>query len=111
MPPTNDPQHRHLKAAPSARRKSKPKFEVPAETGLPEAPVGWVYRADEVPAPPLPTAAAPQEPEESSKSSPYLVAGMGLFFIGVGTMGMMTLLAIGLVSAPARMAKRMLTRD
>jgi hypothetical protein len=104
MPPTNDPKHGHAKKTSPARRKSKPKFEVPADTGAPETTTAWVYRADEVPAPPPPAAAVPPT-VETTKSHPLLVAGMGLFFIGVGTMGLMSLAAMGMIIAPVRMAK------
>ena len=43
MPPTSEPSRSQ------PRRKSKPKFEIPAEAGLPPA-AGWVYRASDVPA-------------------------------------------------------------
>ena len=39
MPPTSEPPRSQ-----APRRKSKPKFEIPAEAGLPPA-AGWVYRA------------------------------------------------------------------
>jgi hypothetical protein len=102
MQPTNDPKHHHAKKTSPARRKSKPKFEVPA---APETANAWVYRADELPAP-APAAASPA-PVETSKSHPFLVAGMGMFFIGVGAMGLMSLAAMGLIIAPVRMAKNM----
>ncbi len=104
MPPTNDPKHHHAKKTSPARRKSKPKFEVPEDTGAPETTTAWVYRADEVLAPPQPAAAPPTA--EITKSNPLLVAGMGLFFIGVGTMGLMSLAAMGMIIAPVRMAKK-----
>jgi hypothetical protein len=100
MPPTNESKHQHTRKTSPTRRKSKPKFEVPAETAAPETANAWVYRADEVPAPPAPAAA-------ESKSHPFLVAGMGIFFIGVGAMGLMSLAAMGLMIAPVRMAKNM----
>jgi hypothetical protein len=103
MPPTNDPKHHHAKKTSPARRKAKPKFEVPEDAGAPETTTAWVYRADEVPAPPPPAAADPTV--ETAKSNPMLVAGMGLFFIGVGTMGLMSLAAMGMIIAPVRMAK------
>jgi len=105
MPPTNDPKHRHAKPESPARRKTKPKFEIPVETGLSQAPVGWVYRADEAPVPPQVTSAPA---EESVKPSPFLVAGMGMFFISVGTLGLVSLAALGLFAAPMRMARRLL---
>ena len=105
MPPTNDPKHRHSKQAPQARRKSKPKFEIPAETGLPLAPVEWVYRTDDVP-PPAPAAAA-HPAKERSKITPFQAAGMGLVFVGAATVGFVSLVALGLVAAPMGIAKRL----
>jgi hypothetical protein len=104
MPPTNDPPHRHLKQAPRPRRKSKPKFEIPLETG---APVGWVYRAYEVPAP----AASSPEIEEERKPNRLLGAGIGLFLVGAGTMGFVALAAIGLMATPVLVATRIMTAD
>jgi hypothetical protein len=48
MPPTSEPPRGQ-----APQRKSKPKFEIPAEAGLPPA-AGWVYRAADVPARDLP---------------------------------------------------------
>ncbi len=103
MPTTNDPKHRHARQSPHARRKSKPKFEIPAETGLPEAPVGWVYRAEEVPAPAVVATAN----EERSKTNPLLAAGMGLVFIAAGSVGLVSVVALGLIAAPIRRAQGM----
>src|SRR4051812_37373345 len=58
MPPSSQPQRRTLnqaspkeaprKEAPRARHKAKPKFDLPVDAAaMPEAPVGWVYRAEE----------------------------------------------------------------
>jgi hypothetical protein len=106
MPPKNDPAHRHLKQSAHAARKSKPKFEVPAETGLPEAPVGWVYRADEVSATPAIAVSHAERGEKiDSKSHPFLIAGMGMFFIGVGTVGLVSLLTMSLIATPVRFTK------
>ena len=105
MPPTNEPKHQHARKASPARRKSKPKFEVPAETTTSDAAAAWVYGADDVPvAPPIETKA---EAIETSKSHPFLIAGMGVFFIGVGTMGLLSLAAMGLMIAPVRMGRNM----
>jgi len=110
MPPKNDQKHRHAKQAPHPRRKSKPKFEIPTETDSSDAPVGWVYRADAVPAmaPEVsagtaPPPAAPRAVEETGKTNPLLVAGMGLVFVAVGSMGLVSVVALGLFSAPIRM--------
>jgi len=121
MPPTNEPPHRHAKKAPPARRKAKPKFEIPAETGLPEAPVGWVYRAEEVLSPSFAARKskspqsggtdAPRQREELEKKNPFVVAGMSLFFIGAGTVGLISVAALGVVSAPMRMAVQLMSSD
>jgi hypothetical protein len=108
MPPKNDPAHRHSKQAPPTRRKAKPKFEVPAETGLPAAPVAWAYRTDEVSSPPSP--AVPRPTEEPSRTNPFLVAGMGLFLAGAATAGFASLVALGLVATPLGIAKGLLAR-
>jgi hypothetical protein len=106
MPPTNDPAHRHSKPAPRTRRKSKPKFEIPAEAASPATPVAWVYRKDEVSPPPSssaappPLVAAPHQTKARSKSHPIEVAGVGLFFAGAATLGFVSLVALGLVAAP-----------
>jgi hypothetical protein len=105
MPPKNDPPHRHLKQGPRAPRKSKPKFEIPMDAGV---PVGWVYRAYEVPAP---APVASREIQENSKTNGLLGAGIGLFLIGAGTMGFVGLAAIGLMATPILLATRMLSQD
>jgi hypothetical protein len=93
-----------LKKASPARRKSKPKFEIPVETGLPQAPVGWVYRAEEA-SPPL------HKSGETSKTNPFLKAGMGLILIGVGTIGLISVTTLGIISAPLRLAQQAFTSD
>jgi hypothetical protein len=108
MPPKNDPAHRHSKPAPHIRRKSKPKFEVPVEAGSPAAPVGWVYRTDDVATPPPP--AAQRKAHGSPKSNPFLAAGMGLFFAGAATVGIVSLVALGLAAGPLGFAKGLLAR-
>ena len=108
MPRTNDPAHRHSTRAPRTLRKSKPKFEIPVEAGLPEAPVGWVSRAESTTRP----TAATEEPEQhDSEMNPFVTAGMELFFIGARTIGFMSLAAFGLIAVPVRAAKRMLNSD
>lgn len=110
MPPTNDPPHRHLKKASPARRKSKPKFEIPVETGLPQASVGWVYRADE--APPAPSR-APRPPrfQALTRSHPFVAAGKGMFLVGASTVGLISLAALGLLSTPVRLTQQILGSD
>jgi hypothetical protein len=81
---------------------------VPAETAAPETATAWVYRAEETtPAPPAATLTQALPPTETTKSHPLLVAGMGMFFIGVGTLGLMSLAAMGLMIAPIRMTKNL----
>ena len=103
MPPTNETPHRHARKAASGRRKAKPKFEIPEEAAVPESADGWVYRADEV-LPPTPEAES-ETPTTTGTTNPLLVAGMGLFFLGVGTVGLMSLATIGVLSAPFRFAR------
>lgn len=105
MPPKNDPAHRHPKAAPRARRKSKPKFEVPVETGLHVAPVEWVYRTDAIPF--KPAIAERRSTEKASQTTPFQAAGMGLFFVGAATMGFVSLVALGLVAMPMGITRRL----
>jgi hypothetical protein len=105
MPPTNDTPHRHAKKASPPRRKSKPKFEIPVETATPETSTGWVYRADEVPAPPPVAEVRAETENQNALSNPLLVAGMGFFFLGVGTMSLMSLAALGILAAPFRFAR------
>jgi len=112
MPPKNDPAHRHLKRAPHPQRKSKPKFEIPVETGLPQAPVAWVYRADAVSAPASPAPTTMEEPEQyDSEANSFLAAGMGVFFIGVRTIGFVSLAAFGLIAVPIRVVKEIMDSD
>jgi hypothetical protein len=110
MPTSKDPSQRRAKAAPRPRRKSKPNVEVPVETGIPEAPVAWVYRADDTVVPEPPLALEPQRveeiPSQNANPNPLLLAGMGVFLLGVGTMGLMSLAAIELLATPMRVAKR-----
>jgi hypothetical protein len=111
MPPKNDPAHRHLKRAPHPQRKSKPKFEIPEETGLPQAPVAWVYRADAVSAPAsrVPTTEEPEQYDSDTNS--FLAAGMGVFFMGFRTIGFVSLAAFGLIAVPIRVVKEMMDSD
>jgi hypothetical protein len=78
------------------QRKAKPKFEIPAETERPDVPVGWVYRADEAQSPRQPEAL----PRRFSNSSPLCAAGMGVLLLGAGTIGVVSLAALGLIALP-----------
>ena len=104
MPPTNDPKHRHSPKASHARRKSKPKFEIPVETRVRETTAGWVYRAEELPKL-APVPVAPKTSIDTSHSRPLLMAGMGLLFIGLGTVGLVSVVTLGMLAAPLRLAR------
>lgn len=75
------------------QRKAKPKFEIPVETERPDAPVGWVYRADEPPV------------TGSSDNSPLRAAGLGLLLVGASTIGLASLAALGLIVAPISLVR------
>jgi len=117
MPPTKDTKHRHARKTASTPRKSKPKFEIPPDSNVPDTAAGWVYRADEVPEQTRTEAAGVTANQaanrttidETSSTNPFLVAGMGLFFIGLGTMGVLSLAAMGAIVAPFRMTRRLFT--
>ena len=84
--------------APRRRPKSRPAFEVPAETGLREAPVGWVYREENA------------EVVRRPRVSPLVMVTTGLIFSGAGTVGILSLAALGLITAPLRLASAICTR-
>ena len=110
--PTNESSHRHLKQKPAARRKSKPKYEIPVETAQSEAPVAWVYRPDEVPVAPMPVPSpAPTARHQEANPGPLLLTGMVLIAFGAGTIGLVSWVALNLSTAPIRMAKRLLARS
>jgi hypothetical protein len=75
------------------RRKIKPTFEIPVGTEQPDAPVGWVYRAE-----------AP-EISRCSNNSPLRAAGMGLLLVSAGTIGLVSLAAMGLIAAPISLVR------
>jgi hypothetical protein len=109
--PKNDPGHRHSEQAPRVQRKTKPKFEVPAETVSSVTPVDWVYRTAEAPTA-VPHKAAPREAKqavplraaERSMTEPLFAAGMGLFMVSAAAAGLVFLAAFGLVGAPIGIA-------
>ncbi len=121
MPDKNDPTRRRAMPVPHPRHKSKPKFEIPAEAGSSEAPVGWVYREEEAAAPvPIKvatTAAAPvasvapvltivpRLAEDSATHHPLVIVGVGMVFIGVGSVGVVSLAALETIAIPIRMAR------
>jgi hypothetical protein len=67
-----------------------------------------VYRTDEVFAPPTPPPATRRKAQQPSKSNPFLAVGMGLFFAGAATVGIVSLVALGLAAGPMGMAKGLL---
>jgi hypothetical protein len=115
MPPKKDPESRHSKPAPHIRHKNKPKFEIPVEAESAVAPVAWVYRTDDDPTTPPPPAApspaAQGQTKEPSKRNPFLMAGMGLLLVGAATVGLISLVALGLAAGPMGIGKGLLARD
>jgi hypothetical protein len=107
MPPTNDTPHRHAKKASPGRRKAKPKFEIPTETTAPDTVTGWVYRADEIPESAVAPREQPPAPAEQGIAHPFLVAGMGLIFFSVGTVGLMSVAAVSMMTVPMRFARKL----
>ena len=95
------------------RRRSKPKFEIPIEAGLPQA-AGWIYKATVGSAH---ESAAEAEPLASRLSpatlatGPLLTAGAGLFFLGFQIVGRLCVSAIGFSSIPVTTARRLLILD
>jgi hypothetical protein len=52
-----------------------------------------------------------RKPQGSSKSNPFLAAGMGLFFAGTAAVGIVSLVALGLAAGPMGFAKGLLARN
>jgi hypothetical protein len=77
------------------RPNSRPAFEVPIETGLEKAPVGWVYREENADA---------ADWHQRSPANPIEMVATGLVLVGVGTVGVLSLAAFGLITAPLRLA-------
>jgi len=128
MPPTSEPSRSQ------PRRKSKPKFEIPAEAGLPPA-AGWVYRASDVPARPaektsaeniqakhIPAKVIPAKPipvkpvaiksrvavSPAPETEPLWAAGFDLVALGFTTMQRTASGTFHVLSAPIRSARRLL---
>ena len=107
-----------MSPSPPSRRKSRPKFDLPAETTLSNAPVGWVYRVDEPAAPVIPITSAPAAENPSAgpreiahpNHHPLLAVGAGMFFVGAGTLGVAAMLTLALVAGPIRLAKSLTGR-
>ena len=113
MPPTNDTPHRHARNASPARRKAKPKFEIPVDAA-PETAPGWVYRADEAREQPMvrDSEAIIREAEtekaiDEAIPNPFLAAGMGIIFVGIGTMGLISVAALSMFTVPMRVARNL----
>jgi hypothetical protein len=104
MPPTNDTSHRHAKKASPGRRKAKPKFEIPVEAA-PETATAWVYRADEVREHPAPRQVETARAIDEATPNPFLAASMGIIFLGVGTMGLISVAALSMLTVPLRVAR------
>jgi hypothetical protein len=83
-----------------------PKFEVPAETGLQGAPVGWVYREEK----PHQVARPYRTGADRSPGNPIGMVATGLILVGKGTIGVLSLAVFGLMTAPIRIASAVRTR-
>ncbi len=106
MPPTNDAPHRHARKASPARRKTKPKFEIPADA-VPEPVSSWVYRADEVREQPSVRTVETDKAIDDATPNPFLAAGMGIIFVGIGTMGLISVAALSVFTVPMRVARNL----
>jgi hypothetical protein len=126
MPPKSDPPHRHSEPAPKPRRKSRPKFELPAETESAAQDVGWVYREtreakEPQKEPPVLTVIRPPErllpahepaAEKSSTIAGFAIkAGIGVVSLGIVATGLMSLGILSVVSGPALLAVRLMQRN
>lgn len=104
--------------SPKKPRRSKPKFEVPAEMEAPEATTAWAYRTEEAPGPTVvpitlaPSLATVEPPAaaEPAKVHPLVWAGAGMVLIGIGSAGMFTIVALEVISTPVRLAKAIFGR-
>ena len=112
MPPSSDTPHSHSKKAPTARRKTRPKFEVPAEAATPAVTEGWIYRAEEVPEEYPVVLVHRSEPRgKAVVEAPVngiMLAGMGMFFLAIAVASGVSLAAVNLFVAPLSSARRML---
>lgn len=112
MPPSSDAPHSHSKKAPTARRKARPKFEVPAEAATPAVTEGWIYRAEEVPEeyPPVVVHLSELQAKANAEEpvNAVMIAGMGLFFLAIAIAGGASLAAMSLFGAPLGSARRIL---
>ena len=110
---------------PAPRRKSKPKFEVPAEVTA-SAPAAWVYRHDAtasrppvpVTAPPIVRAPSPQAPPIGMSGKPpvqpfadptmVMLAAIETMAITVAAANRMFLAAASLMGAPIEVTRKIL---
>src|SRR5437879_5156732 len=99
---------------PPARRKSKPKFEIPAEAATPAA-AGWVDRGAEpratAPVGIPPRAARSMTSKPLQKTGGLSAAGSDLLAFGLATMGRTVWLGFNILTAPVRCARRLLAPD
>src|SRR5882672_9712829 len=99
---------------PQARRKSKPKFEIPVEAATP-ASAGWVDRAPDSPASASVAAEARVERPAASGPAPepggFSAAGSALMVFGLATMGRAVWLGFNIFTAPIRFARHLLVPD
>jgi hypothetical protein len=95
--------HRLPRVSPQAQR-SKPKFDVPQEAGLPPAAT-WVYRAQEAAAP----APAPVNPEalESSEPGSIMIRSFEVMASGVVAVAKANAMALRVMTAPFRLVSRL----
>jgi hypothetical protein len=78
-----------------SRRRIKPTFEIPVETERPDVPVGWVYRDEATRSP---------QAMRCSNNTPLRAAASGLL-VGAGTIGLVSLAALGLIAAPISLVR------
>jgi len=97
---------------PQARRKAKPKFEIPMEAATPAA-AGWVDRGSRAAGPigvrPPETQSRPSKP--TPKTGSLSAAGSDLVVFGLVTMGRTVWLGFNILTAPVRYARRLLALD
>ena len=95
--------HRPPRVSPQAQR-TKPKFEVPQEAGLPPAAT-WVYRAQGAAVPP--PAPASTETVQSSKPGSFVIASFEVMASGVVAVAKANAMALRVMTAPFRLVSRL----
>src|SRR5690242_21724133 len=108
---SGSPPHGPSAGRPQARRKTKPKFEIPAEAAKPAA--GWVDRGvgphATVPHSVKPLPAKPITPRPARQGGGFTAAGSELVVFGLVTVGRTFWLGFNILTAPVRYAQRPLT--